>query len=335
MWLDEAAFNANQCLDYSSPRRTQTILFAMLNLQSLTHLLRPRERLSANYVLLDHQLFTKQPIRVKHDRIRFVHRVFRKDSDRKLVDLQGESFYLLLIHVDNIAHFFHDVFFPLYYVWRSNKKRICVSIDGDLFQREFLESVIGKEYLIFLDRQTVYQFSDLILTPEGRDLKIYPDYLSICKEIKAICFSRNGITEDRTKNLLYGRNELSRKNLLDIDPQFLRDHHIELVYLSKLSFKDYLQTLARAKTFTYMVGAGVFNLLFLDQSVEVLEINPYRNNSWAQMFGLSELVHFHVIIGHRLKASSAATQDEAILDSHVYFDESIANAITALVTRHD
>jgi hypothetical protein len=42
-----------------------------------------------------------------------------------------------------------------------------------------------------------------------------------------------------------------------------------------------------------------------------------------------------VIIGHRLKASSAATQDEAILDSHVYFDESIANAIAALVTRHD
>ena len=307
----------------------------MPNLHRLLDFFRPRERISAPYVLHDHRLYTKAPIAIKHDRIRFVRKAFRKSPELQVVDLQGESFYLLLIHVDNIAHFFHDVFFPLYYVWRTNKKRICVSIDGDRFQQEFLESVIGKNYLVFLDRSSVYQFSDLILTPEGRDLKIYPDYLSICEEIKAICFERNGITEHRTKNLLYGRNELSRKNLLDINPKFLNDHHIELVYLSKLSFKDYLQTLASAKTFTYMVGAGVFNLLFLDRDVRVLEINPHRNNSWAQMFGLSALVHFQVIIGQRLKPSSAATQDEAILDSHVYFDESIAAAIVALVARHD
>ena len=307
----------------------------MPNLHRLLDFFRRHERISAPYVLHDHRLYTKTPITVKHDRIRFVRKVFRKHPELQVVDLQGESFYLLLIHVDNIAHFFHDVFFPLYYVWRTNKKRICVSIDGDRFQQEFLESIIGKDYLVFLDRSSIYQFSDLILTSEGRDLKIYPDYLSICEEIKAICFERNGITEHRTKNLLYGRNELSRKNLLDIDPTFLNDHRIELVYLSKLSFKDYLQTLATAKTFTYMVGAGVFNLLFLDRDVRVLEINPHRNNSWAQMFGLSELVHFQVIVGHRLKPSSAATQDEAILDSHVYFDESIAAAIAALVASHN
>lgn len=307
----------------------------MLNLHRLLDFLRPYDRISAPYALHDHRLYTKAPIAIKHDRIRFVRKAFRKHPELQVVDLQGESFYLLLIHVDNIAHFFHDVFFPLYYVWRTNKKRICVSIDGDRFQQEFLESVIGKDYLVFLDRSSIYQFSDLILTPEGRDLRIYPDYLSICEEIKAICFARNDITERRTKNLLYGRNELSRKNLLDIDPTFLNDHRIELVYLSKLSFKDYLQTLATAKTFTYMVGAGVFNLLFLDRDVRVLEINPHRNNSWAQMFGLSELVHFQVIVGHRLKPSSAATQDEAILDSHVYFDESIAAAIAALVASHN
>ncbi len=307
----------------------------MLNLHRLLDFLRPYDRISAPYALHDHRLYTKAPIAIKHDRIRFVRKAFRKHPELQVVDLQGESFYLLLIHVDNIAHFFHDVFFPLYYVWRTNKKRICVSIDGDRFQQEFLESIIGKDYLVFLDRSSIYQFSDLILTSEGRDLKIYPDYLSICEEIKAICFARNDITERRTKNLLYGRNELSRKNLLDIDPTFLNDHRIELVYLSKLSFKDYLQTLATAKTFTYMVGAGVFNLLFLDRDVRVLEINPHRNNSWAQMFGLSELVHFQVIVGHRLKPSSAATQDEAILDSHVYFDESIAAAIAALVASHN
>ena len=307
----------------------------MFNLQRLLEHLRPKEGIAANYVLYEDRLFTKKRVDVKHDRIRFIRKSFKKNLEVNLIDLQGESFYLLLIHVDNIAHFFHDVFFPLYYVWRTNKKRICISIDGDRFQQEFLESVIGKDYLVFLDRNTAYQLSDLILTPEGRDLKIYPDFIPVCQEIKEICFSRNGITEHRTKNLLYGRNELSRKNLLDIDPAFLKVNNIELVFLSQLSFKDYLQTLATAKTFTYMVGAGVFNLLFLDRDVDVLEINPHRNNSWAQMFGLSELCHFRVIVSDRLKPSSAANQDEAILDSHVYFDERIANAMVDLITRHN
>ena len=105
----------------------------MLNLHRLLDFLRLRERISAPYVLHDHRLYTKTPIAIKHDRIRFVRKAFRKHPELQVVDLQGESFYLLLIHVDNIAHFFHDVFFPLYYVWRTNKKRICVSIDGDRF----------------------------------------------------------------------------------------------------------------------------------------------------------------------------------------------------------
>ncbi len=307
----------------------------MFNLQRLLQNLLPKERITAHYVLYQERLFSKRQIDIKHDRIRFIRKGFKKDSQIKCIDLQGESFYLLLIHVDNIAHFFHDVFFPLYYAWRTNKKRICVSIDGDQFQREFLESVIGKDYLVFLDRNTAYLFSNLILTPEGRDLKIYPDYIPVCQEIKQICFSRNDISEHRTKNLLYGRNELRRKNLLDIDPTFLKENNIELVFLSQLNFKDYLQTLATAKTFTYMVGAGVFNLLFLDRDVDVLEINPHRNNSWAQMFGLSQLCRFRVIVSDRLKPSAAATQDEAILDSHVYFDERIASAMVDLITSHN
>ena len=157
----------------------------------------------------------------------------------------------------------------------------------------------------------------------------------MCREIKHRCFSKHGITEARTKNLLYGRNELRRKNLLDIDQHFLSENNIELVFLSTLSFKDYLSTLATARTFTYMVGAGVFNLLFLDSDVEVLEINPHRNNSWAEMFGLSRLCRFSVIVSNNLKPSSAAAQDELILDSHVYFDQSISNAMRDLVSRHN
>ena len=290
---------------------------------------------SANFILYKNQLYTKKKILVKNDRIQFYKRWPLLPINLDVKNLEGETFYLLLIHTDNIAHFFHDVFFPFYREWRENKKRVCVSIKGNAFQREFLESLIDPKDLLFLDDDTAYTFSDLIVTPEGRDLKIYPNYQDICREIKAICFAQHGISETRTKNLIYGRNELSRKNLLKIDQAFLKANAIEQVFLSKLSFKEYLNTLASADTFTYMVGAGVFNLLFLNDDVRVLEINPHRNNSWAQMFGLSKLCKFNVVISNNLEHSSAAAQDELILDSHVNFDQQIATAITELITRHD
>jgi len=288
-----------------------------------------------NYLLYKNQLFTKLPVLVKNDRVQIIKRWLRLPIKAKTVDLQGEDYYLIIIHTDNIAHFFHDIFFPFYVEWRKNKKRVCVSIRGNSFQKEFLEAIINPKDLVFLDYETPYSFSRLTLTPEGRDLKIYPDYLHICKEIKDLCFSHHNIIENRNNNLIYGRNELSRKNLLDVDQDFLRKNAIQQVFLSKLSFKDYLATLASAKTFTYMVGAGVFNLLFLAPEVRVLEINPYRNNSWAQMFGLSDLCQFSVVISQNLASSDAATQDETILDSHVYFDRQIETAIQRLIARNN
>lgn len=288
-----------------------------------------------NFILYKNQLFTKKPISVKNDRVHFVTRWLSLPIKIRTVDLQDEEYYLLIIHTDNIAHFFHDIFFPFYIQWRKNKKKVCVSIKNDPFQKEFLESVIDPKYLLFVDYETAYSFSDLIVTPEGRDLKIYPDYLEICHEIKKICFTKHKISENRSKNLIYGRNELSRKNLLDIDQEFLKDNNIEQVFLSKLKFGEYLATLASTKTFTYMVGAGVFNLLFLDPQVRVLEINPYRNNSWAEMFGLSNLCQFSVLVSRNISSSRAATQDEAVLDSHVYFDEQIQVAIEKLISSNN
>jgi hypothetical protein len=290
---------------------------------------------STNYILYKDELYSKKPISVKNDRVKFCKRRSLVPFDIKAQSLEGEAFYLLIIHTDNIAHFFHDVFFPFYHQWRKDKKRVCVSIKGNSFQREFLESVLDPQDLIFLDYETPYAFSELIVTPEGRDLQIYPNYQEVCREIKAICFAKHSVSEVRTKNLIYGRNELSRKNLLNIDQTFLKDNEIEQVFLSKLSFKDYLDTLASAKTFVYMVGAGVFNLLFLNDEVSVLEINPHRNNSWAQMFGLSKLCRFNVVISNNLEHSNAAAQDELILDSHVNFDQHIASAITELITSHN
>ncbi len=289
----------------------------------------------ANYILYRNFLFTNSAITVKNDRFKLIRRKVSLPINLGVANLKDEECYLFLFHVDNIAHFFHDIFFPFYIEWRKNKKRICVSINGNQFQKEFLESVIESQYLIFLEYDQIYSFNKLIIIAEGRDLKVYSNYLEVCREIKEICFTKHHIIERRYKNLLYGRNELSRKNLLNIDQEFLRLNNIEQVSLSKLSFKEYLEILSTASTFTYMVGAGVFNLLFLGPDVHVLEINPYRNNSWAQMFGMGNLCKFKVVITQNIKSSLAATQDESILDSHVFFDEKIAAEIKNLITSNN
>ena len=285
---------------------------------------------NANFILYKNHLFYKNKISVKNDRILFFKRWGLIPLNLETQKMEGEEFYLLLIPTDNLAHFFHDVFFPFYVKWRENKKRVCVSNNGNKFQREFLESVIDTKNLIFLEYDQPYSFSDLIISPEGRDLRIYPNFLEICNEIKQLCFTRNGLNESRTKNILYGRNELERKNLLDIDMEFLDQNKIELVHLSKLNFAETISILSKTKNFIYMVGAGVFYLLFLDRNVHVLEINPYKNNSWAQMFGLEEICDLRLLISQNIKTSDKALQGDKLLDSHVYFDESVKEAILQL-----
>ena len=195
-------------------------------------------------------------------------------------------------------------------------------------------SVFGENNIIFSKKNVSYKFKNLTLTSEGRDLKIYPNYVDICREIRDQCFSSLGIVENRTRNIIYTREELERKNLLNVDQKFLELNQLENLPLSRLTFKELISVLAQAKSFTYMVGAGVFYLLFLDTWVPVLEINPAKNNSWAEMFGLSNTCQLTVLVSNNIEICSNAAQGDPILDSHVYFDENIKKHITELLLQH-
>jgi len=301
-----------------------------LILKPLSWLRTPPNYRGMKYFICGQQLFCVNQRPISNSRIIFRGLQFEKNEVLGAISLE-EDMYLLMLHEDNIAHFFHDIFFPLYMIWRKDKKKIFVSIHANQFQCDFLTSVIDRKYLIFAEPHTTYAFKNLILIHEGRDLQAYPNFLEVCREIKGLCFASNGINEARTRNILYGRNELERKNLLDIDQGFLTKKSIELVFLSKLSFSETIALLAETKNFIYMVGAGVFYLLFLDHTVNVLEINPVRNNSWAQMFGLSKLCNLKVLISQNIKNTDLAMQSDAILDSHVVFDETIKANIVALL----
>lgn len=289
----------------------------------------PSKYRSFSYFIFGDQLYTPNTIDIKNSRILFRKIQFKSHIFNDVTGIE-EEMYLLMFYEDNIAHFFHDIFFSLYVAWRNDKKKIFVSINQNQFQKDFLISTFGLEYLVFADPSKSYGFKKLLLVPEGRKLDVYPNYIEICKEIKFACFANNNIKELRTKNILYGRNELKRKNLLNIDNEFLIRNNIQLVYLSQLNFFETIKLLSETKNFIYMVGAGVFYFLFLDENVQVLEINPVKNNSWAQMFGLSKLCKLSVLISQNIQKSSHAMQGEAILDSHVFFDSSIKQAILKL-----
>lgn len=91
----------------------------------------------ANIVLYKDQLYTKNPILVKNDRIRFIKRWTLLPIEINTKNLENETFYLLIIHTDNIAHFFHDVFFPFYREWRKNKKEYVYPLKAMYFKKSF------------------------------------------------------------------------------------------------------------------------------------------------------------------------------------------------------
>lgn len=283
------------------------------------------------FTLVDDSLYTSTPIKLDNSRIQIQYKSFNLTSNARIFEI-NEPHYLLLIHEDNLAHFFHDVFFPVYVHWRQKQHKVVASINNNQFLKDFLISTFGADQVIFSNRSAIYKFKTLLLVPEGRDLRKFKDYISICREIKMKCFSSCKVSEVRNQHLLYGRNDLSRKNLLNIDEVFLQSHNIRKLSLASQSFKEVILTLSQAKTFTYMVGAGVFYLLFLDDNVKVLEINPHQNNSWAQMFGMADLCEFEAYVSNKIELSTDPAQGNPMLDSHVYFDSSLKYEITKLVS---
>lgn len=75
------------------------------------------------YTLLADRLYTREPINVKNSRIK----VSRRDPNiTNITQNLEEDVYLFLLYEDNLAHLFHDIFFPLYVKWRQDKKDICL-----------------------------------------------------------------------------------------------------------------------------------------------------------------------------------------------------------------
>lgn len=93
--------------------------------------------------------------------------------------------------------------------------------------------------------------------------------------------------------------------------------------MASMDFNSTASLLSSAKNLTQMVGAGVFNLIFLDKNTNVLEVNPLRENSWALRLGLSKMCNFDLFVSSSLLATDDPKQHISDLDAHVIFCEDL------------
>jgi hypothetical protein len=257
-----------------------------------------------------------------------------------------EICYVLLVEHGNIGHFFHDQFFQLYKLWRKKPRTIFAIIKtsssaatnigvNDQNIMDFINSVFGKENILYGDVSKQYIFPFLIIPPKGPSLNTTIDYKKLCVEIRNRCFKSLNIdiNHTRKKIVLHTRNGLERKKIIGIDTNFTKNNDITIVELHNLSMYEQIKTLSEARVLIYVVGAGVFNLLFMSHDSKVLEINPYKENSWAIKFGMSNLCQFSKYVTNDIQASLKTIQGDWRLDADITFNENLKNEILQIIKK--
>lgn len=242
-----------------------------------------------------------------------------------------EDTYIFIVQYDNIGHFFHDHFFLFYSIWREKKRKVLVYLNN-IFYMDFVISTLGSEYVEQMNDKYLYIGKNIILTPEHRkrDLKVINNYKVLLNEIKEKCFNYNNITENRHLNILYGRQDLNRKKLLNIDIENLEKNNIRVIdNLSKYTFKETLDLLSKCKNFIYVFGAGVTYQLFLSN---VFEIHSNRNDSWSQKFGLCNVCKLSIYVSTNTTSSNfTGGQNDKKLDDNIIYDNHLHECILQFI----
>ena len=263
-----------------------------------------------------------------------------KITKSELIEYElNEETYLFFVNYDNIGHFLHDHFLLFYSIWREKKRKVLVYLNNN-FYIDFVISTLGSEYVEIIEDKYLYigKNKNIILTPEyNRNLRKIKKYKFLLNEIKEKCFNYNNITEDRHLNILYGRQDLNRKKLLNIDIENLENNNIKVIdNLSKYTFKETLDLLSKCKNFIYVFGAGLTYLVFLP-GCRILEIHPNKNDSWTQRFGLGDICNLNIFVTKNTKPSNydkitgEKGQGNKKLDDNIIYDNELHKHILQFI----
>ena len=163
---------------------------------------------------------------VSNRQYRFVNTI---DETGLFTQQLNDETYVFIVLYDNIGHFFHDHFFLFYSIWREKKRKVLVYLNND-FYFDFVVSTLGIDYVEKMNNNYLYVGEKILLTPEfrSRNLRKIDNYKYLLNEIKENCFRNNSIIENRHLNVLYGRQDLNRKKLLNINVEELERKNIKV-----------------------------------------------------------------------------------------------------------
>ena len=250
--------------------------------------------------------------------------------------------YVIQVMHGNLGHFFHDQFFHLWNLWLVERRKVLVyvktsdaaattiGVSDDVFL-DFLKIALGESSLILCGFDCCYKVRNIIIPPEGRDLRLYSGYrgkVDVLRKSFINYYKFGNIKRDSF--YLYSRAGLERKRLINIDLEFLSRNNIRIVEMHHLNLREQVRILVSAKLFVSMVGAGVFNLIFMDKDSSYIEINPSTENSWALRFGLSDLCRFYLYVSDNIRLASAPVQD-AFLDADVFLDQPLMAKVESVI----
>lgn len=277
-----------------------------------------------NFKIHKNLIITHKNNYVDNREYKFVNSIDETNLVKKQLN---EEIYICIVQYDNIGHFFHDHFFLFYSIWREKKRKVLVYLNNS-FYLDFIISTLGSEYVEKMSEEYLYFGERILLTPEHRkrDLTKIKNYKLLLKEIKEKCFKYNNIIEDRHLNVLYGRQDLNRKVLLNIDIENLQKNNIKVIdNLSQYTFKETIDLLSKCKNFIFAFGAGVTYEIFLQN---VLEIHPNLNDSWSLKFGLCNICNLNIYVSRNTTPSIIKKgQSNKRLDDNIYYDNDLHKSI--------
>jgi hypothetical protein len=269
--------------------------------------------------------------RVPNRQLFFVDKI---ENIEKLTEIiLEEDYYVFITICHNIGHVFHDHFCYFYSIWRQNKKKVLIKLH-DRFIYDFVRATLGDEWVEEIDDNILYKIPKIYVVAEfDRNLKNIVNYLEIIEEIKYNCFRYYNIIEDRKDIVIYGRENLIRKRLLNINYKKLENNNIRSINdLSRYNFGELMLILSKINKFVFVYGAGIFYLVFLSKYVKVLEIHINIQDSWSVYYGLNNNCIHNIYVSKNSQENDTSKgiikgQQNSRVDCDIIYDTNLEHKI--------
>ena len=215
------------------------------------------------------------------------------------------NIYCYEVRASNIAHFYHAEL-PFIYKFLNNFNKpiniyfsyytetdIWFADHNKKFKIQWICDLL--KILILTHNHVLYEK----IPKDAYKIKMFPNKLkfnhtvniNICKQIRTIIFNRYNIPKNRIVQkykVFYTRKDCGRRNIYNYE--ILKDLFDIFIDNLSISLKDQVELFSRTTHFVSVEGAHMTNIAFMRPDAKVLSIQMNKQNSWAKMFKLNNMI---------------------------------------------